>query len=152
MLLSLVFKYVTFKDYENALAKQNIEYLKISTRPTPFNTVLWLANVEAKDSYYFAYRSLFDKSDHVDFVQIFKNHDWIDHWREEKDIKRLIKLSQNEWAITKSDSCFYFNDLRFGQMGPHQRMVNLCSPIFCKKGQTALRSLVFHLQNQKRKS
>ena len=117
MLMSLAFKYVTFKDYENALAKQNIEYIKISTRPTPFNTVLWLANVEAKDSYYFGYRSLFDKSDHIDFVQVFKNHDWIDHWKDERDIQRLIKLSKNEWAITKSDSCFYFNDLRFGQMG-----------------------------------
>jgi len=119
MILTLIFKWLTFNQFEQALIKQKIEYRKMSTRPTPFNTILWTANVESEDAYYMGFRSILDKTDQVEFVRIEKNHHWIDHLMHEEDIHRLIKLSQNEWAITQTDTCWLFNDLRFGQMeGP----------------------------------
>ena len=116
VVITLVFKWVTYNQFENALQRQEIEYLKISTRPTPFNAILWSANVETSDHYYMGFRSLLDKTEDVHFAKIPKNHDWIEHLMDERDIQRLIKLSQDEWAITKTDTCWLFNDLRFGQM------------------------------------
>lgn len=138
MVLTLVFKLVTFKDFEKALHSQNIEYIKISTRPTPLNTILWLANVETHDSYLMAYRSIFDKTEHIDFTEVKKNHHLIDHWKNERDIGRLIKLAQNEWAITKGDSCFYFNDLRFGQMGAPSENGEFVFAYVLKEGENGL--------------
>jgi len=116
MVLTLIFKWITFNQFENALDRQNIVYEKMSTRPTPLNAVLWTANVETEDAYYMGFRSIFDKTDSVNFARIEKNHEWISHLMDEQDIHRLIALSQGEWAITKTDTCWLFNDLRFGQM------------------------------------
>ena len=44
------------------MEKNNIEYKDINTRATYFNSILWSAQIELKDSYMFTYYSLFDKS------------------------------------------------------------------------------------------
>ena len=117
MLVTLVFKGVTYYKFDQALERQNIQYESMSTRPTPFNTILWTANVNSGENYYLAYYSLLDKTDNISFVPVPKNHAFVEDWKEDEILNRLINLSQNEWSISEIEGQLYFNDLRFGQMG-----------------------------------
>ena len=47
LLLTLVLKGIAYRQFIKALNDQGIEYSAINTRPAPFNTILWTANIDA---------------------------------------------------------------------------------------------------------
>ncbi|MAN58846.1 MAG: metal-dependent hydrolase, partial [Flavobacteriaceae bacterium] len=71
--LTLVFKFVAFQKFQAALQEQNIAYTDIETRPSPFNTVLWYANVMTEDAILIGDWSFFD-SQPIQFHPHKKNH------------------------------------------------------------------------------
>lgn len=117
MILTLVFKWITFNVFENSLKAQNIAYTEIETKPTPMNSILWTANVETKDAYLIGYYSLLDKSKEINYYRFEKNHELLGDLKEHPLIKRLEVLSKGWYTIEKRNGKLYFNDLRFGLMG-----------------------------------
>ncbi|HQW40080.1 MAG TPA: metal-dependent hydrolase [Flavobacteriales bacterium] len=117
MALTLVFKYIAFEQVEHSVERQGIPYSDISTRPTPFNAILWTANVNSQDAYRLGYYSLLDKKPDVDLVVIPKNHALLGKWLDNDKVQRLIQLSDDNYVIKLKDDTLLFCDLRFGQLG-----------------------------------
>lgn len=113
LLFTLVLKQVATHQFKKALQNQGIAYTEISTRPGPFNTILWMANVATADAYLLANYSFFD-SQTITFTAYPKNHDLLGDLETNETIQRLIKISNGWYTITEKAENLYFNDLRFG--------------------------------------
>lgn len=118
MLLTFVFKGISINAFESQLNTQNIEYIEMDTKPTPFNAILWNAQVETENGYLMGYYSLLD-SKPVSFSHEFpKNHELLDLYKDQKVVKQLIKIAAGWYTVEKiSDTELMFYDLRFGQLG-----------------------------------
>jgi len=117
MALTLVTKFVAHSTIRDSIARQGIAFNAISTRPTPFNTILWTANVECRDHYDLAYYSLLDTKPEVELVSMPKNHALLDSWAGHDKVRRLIQLSDDNYVIQLRNDTLLFCDLRFGQIG-----------------------------------
>lgn len=113
LLLTFVLKGMAFNEFEMALKDQHIEYSEIETKPAPFNTILWSANVETKNNYLIGYYSFFDTRP-IHFVTYPKNHDLLGELIQDEKVQRMIAVSKGWFTITKKENGLYFNDLRFG--------------------------------------
>lgn len=113
LLLTFVLKGMAFNEFEMALKDQHIEYSEIETKPAPFNTILWSANVETKKNYLIGYYSFFD-SKPIHFVTYPKNHDLLGELIQDEKVQRMIAVSKGWFTITKKENGLYYNDLRFG--------------------------------------
>ncbi|WP_034918684.1 metal-dependent hydrolase [Gillisia sp. CAL575] len=113
MLCTIGLKGITYYKFTNALEEQNITYKQIQTRPSPFNTIMWSANIELEDAYLIADYSLFD-SQPITFKSIPKNHFLVDSYKDENNLDRIIAISQGWYTISQREGKLYFNDLRFG--------------------------------------
>lgn len=113
LLLTFVLKGMAFNEFEMALKDQHIEYSEIETKPAPFNTILWSANVETKNNYLIGYYSFFD-SRPIHFVTYPKNHDLLGELIQDEKVQRMIAVSKGWFTITKKENGLYYNDLRFG--------------------------------------
>ncbi len=117
MALTIVFKLIATNNIENSLARQEISYTELSTRPTPFNSILWSANVDAGDHYLLGYYSLMDHRPEVTFVQVDKDTALLGRWALNDKVLRLERLSQGNYVVRQRKDTLVFSDLRFGQMG-----------------------------------
>lgn len=115
MLLTLVFKGITYQKFINALAEQKIDYIAIETKPSPLNTILWTANVETEKDFLIGDYSFFD-SKPIQFSSHPKNQDALGAFAEEDKVKRLIKITNGWYTVTERPDGIYLNDLRFGMM------------------------------------
>lgn len=115
MVLTIVLKGITYQKFQNALNDQKIDYLSLQTKPSPFNTILWTANVETDDSFLIGDYSFFDTQP-IKFHAHHKNHELLGDLIEEDKIQRLIDVVDGWYTVTKRDDELLFNDLRFGLM------------------------------------
>lgn len=95
---------------------------KITIKPTFSNTILWNVLIETKDGYYLADRSLFDKNS-IKFQYYPNQHHLIKHIAKDKNIQRLITISEQQYIITTNEKGLVFNDLRFGLLKKDQNNV-----------------------------
>ena len=116
MLLTLILKGITYQKFTEALQQQNIQYSEIETKPSPFNTILWTANVDTEDAYLIGHYSFFDAQP-IQFTAYPKNHEWLEDLKDEENVQRLIKITKGWYTITKENEKLYLNDLRFGLLG-----------------------------------
>ena len=115
LVLSLIFKSIAYGNFVQSLERQGIFYSRIDTRPAPFNIILWTANVETETHYLIGYFSLFD-DEIVRFETYPKNHDYLGLLKNDKNVQRLIDISNGWYIISEKEGDLYFNDLRFGKM------------------------------------
>lgn len=115
LVLTIVLKGFSFQAFKKGLESQNIRYTDISVRPSPFNTILWTANIDAGDRYLIGNYSFFDTQE-IQFAAYPKNHELLGTLKEEDKIKRLIAISEGWYVISEKAATLYFNDLRFGLM------------------------------------
>ncbi|WP_339666363.1 metal-dependent hydrolase [Maribacter arcticus] len=113
LLLTLVLKGIAFGKFEKALEVQGIAYNQMNTRPAPFNTILWMANIETEDAYLMGNYSFFDSKPIV-FTAYPKNHELLGSLKSKDKIKRLIQITEGWYTISEKKGQLYFNDLRFG--------------------------------------
>jgi inner membrane protein len=113
LVLTFLFKWIAFNQFESALETQNIAYLQLDTRPSPLNTILWSANVETKEAYLLGNYSFFD-SQPITFETYPKNHELLGNLIINEKVQRMIKISEGWYTITKKNESLYFSDLRFG--------------------------------------
>ncbi|QWX84003.1 metal-dependent hydrolase [Cellulophaga sp. HaHaR_3_176] len=122
MAITLVLKGVAYQKFTTALANQQIPYVDIDTRPSPFNTILWTANIETEDAYLIANYSFFD-SKPIAFESYPKNYQALGTLAENDKVKRLIAICEGWYIISENEGELYFNDLRFGliSMDPKEK-------------------------------
>ena len=65
MLLTFVNKYHVNNVYKQALADQQIDYLRFQTQPTILNNILWYGIAETTDAYYMGFYSILDSRYHL---------------------------------------------------------------------------------------
>ena len=117
MLATFVFKYKAHTHITASLERQGVEYSTLSTRPTPFNAILWTTNVNCGEHYALGYHSLLDHKPEVELVNIPKNHQLLGPWAEHENVHRLVRLSDDNYVIQLREDTLLFCDLRFGQLG-----------------------------------
>ncbi|WP_422090098.1 metal-dependent hydrolase [Tenacibaculum ovolyticum] len=123
LVLTLLLKWIAFNQFERALKNQNIAYSEIDTRPSPLNTILWSANVQTEDSFLLGNYSFFDTQP-ITFTKYSKNHNLLGSLTEDKNVKRMISISEGWFTINKKDDQLYFNDLRFGLLSMKPKAEN----------------------------
>ncbi|WP_411029937.1 metal-dependent hydrolase [Spongiimicrobium sp. 3-5] len=135
LLLTLVLKAVTYQKFKQNLEEQQIAYTEIATRPTPFNSLLWTANVDTQDAYLIGDYSFFD-SKPIAFRSYPKNHELLGSLREKDKIKRMINIAEGWFTISNDKEQLYFNDLRFGliSLDPEETQFVFSYKILLEKG------------------
>jgi inner membrane protein len=117
MALTLVTKTIAHTSIRDSLVRQGITYNAIATRPAPFNTILWTANVDRGDHYALGYHSLLDTKPEVEFVHVPRNLALLGPWTDHDKVQRLIQLTEENYVIQLRNDTLLFCDLRFGQLG-----------------------------------
>lgn len=117
MALTLVTKYIAHTRIQDSLGRQGIAYSALTTRPSPFNTILWTANVDCGDHYALASYSLLDTRPEVALVQVPKRPELLGQWAGHAQVRRLVELSEGNYVIQQQNDTLVFCDLRFGQLG-----------------------------------
>lgn len=112
---ALVTKYKVSHEVQAALTKQRINYHRYFTTPTPLNTWLWFAVAEIDSGYYIGYRSVFDKTDSIQFTYVERNEYLLQEWQTDHTLRQLKKFSQGYYTVALKADTLIFNDLRFGQ-------------------------------------
>lgn len=115
LIITPTLKLYTYQKFENALENQQIVYQRMSTRPTPLNTILWSANIERENDFLLADYSVFDTQP-ITFESVPKNYDLAGEWSDNENLHRLIKISKNWYTLSREDGELIFNDLRFGKL------------------------------------
>lgn len=117
LLITVGVKAITYFKFKEALDQQGYEYKEIQTKPTPFNTILWTANVGLSGAYLIGEYSFFD-SQPIHFTSYPKNEYLADAFKSSEKVQRLIDISNGWFIITEKDGEYFFNDLRFGVLDP----------------------------------
>jgi membrane-bound metal-dependent hydrolase YbcI (DUF457 family) len=111
--LACCIKLYADNQFTKALAKQNISYDKLMTKPTPFNLILWNANVATKDAYLLGDYSLFDTQP-ITFT-VYPKHPEIEaRLGNSVTFEKLKHISEGWYIVNQVGPRLYFNDLRFG--------------------------------------
>src|SRR5690606_15415009 len=113
LMLTFLLKGLAYTEFKAALKDQQIDYVDFETKPGPFNTMLWTANVDTKDAYLIGYYSFFDKEP-IHFETYAKNHELLGNLMNNDNVKRMINISKGWYSITQKDGKLFFNDLRYG--------------------------------------
>jgi inner membrane protein len=118
LLLTIPIKWAAGSKFQEALDSQGISYEEISTRPAAFNTVLWNANIDAGNAYLLGDYSFFDTQP-ISFRRYEKNRDirpTLPNPESEKNLERLIDITNGWYLMEQKEGEWYFYDLRFGTM------------------------------------
>lgn len=113
--ISLLLKGAVYQKITESLEEQGIAYQKLTVRPSPFNTILWSANIDAGDAYLIGNYSFFDQQP-VQFNRYPKNHGLLGSLAGDKKVKRLEKITEGWFTINDKNGELFLNDLRFGLM------------------------------------
>lgn len=117
LLITPALKAYAYFNFKEALEQQEITYLDIQTRPAPFNTILWSANVETENEYLIADYSILDTQP-INFRAFPKNYEALGDLKDHPDVERLKRIAEGWYIIVEEDGKLFFNDLRFGIMNP----------------------------------
>lgn len=102
---------------EKDLTNQNIIYDEYMTTPTPLNNLLYNVIVRKQNDFYIGYYSVFDKTSSVHYKKINRNDSLLLTYKNDDEIKKLIRFSKGYYTVTHENSHLVFSDLRFGQLG-----------------------------------
>ena len=115
LMLTFALKALAYRQFEQALEHQQIEYTAMDTRPAPMNTLLWSANVQTADAFLLANYSFFDTQP-ITFTSYPKNHALLEGIKNNERVQRMIAITEGWYTVREEASKLYFNDLRFGLM------------------------------------
>lgn len=115
LVLACFLKLYADNRFAKALQAQNISYDKLMTKPTPFNLILWNANVATKEAYLLGDYSLFDTKP-ITFTVFPKHPELEQPLKDNTDFKKLQHISEGWYLVNQDTGKLYFNDLRFGRL------------------------------------
>lgn len=113
MLFTLANKLYVDSIFKKSLKDSDISYMRFSTQPAIFNTILWYGIAESASMYYVADYSLFDsKQRFLNFRKVPKRRDLSSETN--KDISNLAWFSNHYFSVYKlSNGDYRYNDLRY---------------------------------------
>ncbi len=117
LLLTFVHQQWMEYKFESSLNEQNLSYTRTKTFPTPFNALMYGFLAETDTCYYMAYRSIFDSDKPMEFSCFPAHHDYIEPWKDDDKIKKLIRFSKGFYTVQKEGDSYLLYDMRFGQAG-----------------------------------
>ncbi|MDT0690034.1 metal-dependent hydrolase [Salegentibacter sp. F188] len=123
LVVTLLLKGYSYGKFTDSLESQGISYEDIETKPAPLNTILWTANVKLEDKFLIGDYSIFD-SQPVQYYEYPKNHHFLGDLKDDKNVQRLIDISNGWYTISEKDGKLFFNDLRFGTLEPASKDEN----------------------------
>ncbi|HEU0136790.1 MAG TPA: metal-dependent hydrolase [Flavobacterium sp.] len=106
-------KLAVLNKFESNLAENHIVYHEIIVKPTPFNIILWNANVKTATGYLLADYSFFDTRPPTYKYYPDGTHN-LGSMADAPAVKQLINISEGWYVISKQENRLFFNDLRFG--------------------------------------
>lgn len=115
LLVTVVNKTIATSVFTEALAAQGLAYERLATRPTPANSLLWVAHAEDNDGYWVGLYSLLDGDRPIRFNRLDKNAALLDGLRGDPGVQRLLWFSRGFYAVEQRDGALVFNDIRFGR-------------------------------------
>ena len=102
-------------DVKEILARQHIEHTRYFTTPAPLQNWLWFVVAGNDQGYYTGYRSLLDKEKFIPFEYFPRKDSLLQPQKNDEDLPKLIRFSQQFYTVEKYKDTLVFNDLRFGQ-------------------------------------
>lgn len=122
MLLTLFNHFQVKNIFKKSLDNQAIQYERLLVTPTILNNALWngIAHKEP-DQYYYARYSIFDKDNEVKYFKLLNgNHQLLAPYQDFDAYKTLRWFSNEYYLVEDQDSCFVFNDLRYGTLNDEE--------------------------------
>jgi inner membrane protein len=104
------------KDVNEIFATEHIEHERYFTTPAPLQNWLWYVVAGNDSGYYVGFRSLFDRRKKIDFQYFPRNDSLLRAVTDHEDLQKLVRFSQEFYAVEKYNDTLVFNDLRFGQI------------------------------------
>jgi inner membrane protein len=112
----IVNKIKTDTDIKYILQKQHVVYENHFTTPAPLNNWLWYIVAGNDSGYYIGYYSVFDSKKQIDLHYFPKNDSLLNPFKDQEDVRHLVRFSKGFYTIERWNDTLVFNDLRFGQM------------------------------------
>jgi inner membrane protein len=112
----IVNKIKTDTDIRDILQKQHVAYQNYFTTPAPLNNWLWYIVAGDNYGYHIGYYSVFDSKKQIDFHYFPKNDSLLVPFKEQEDVRHLVRFSKGFYTVEKWNDNLVFNDLRFGQI------------------------------------
>jgi inner membrane protein len=129
--LSLGAKLAIDSKFDQIYAENGITTIRKTTRPTPFNILLWTSTAETENGYYYSMASLFDALPDTRIIFTPKNHQLASNFSDKRS-QELISYtkgfysvenvseeitSNNPLSSTSPSSSILIHDLRYGFLG-----------------------------------
>lgn len=114
--VSIMNKVVVDTEVKSIAAKNNIQYKRHLSTPTPLNNLLWFIALEQDSGYYIGYRSVLDSKPEMELTWRPRNQQMLDSIEHEKHLQQLKRFSQGFYTAEKWGDTLVFSDLRFGQV------------------------------------
>ncbi len=100
-----------------SLDNGGFRYTKQMITPTPLNNLLWYAIAVNDSGYYIGYYSVLDKASAIHFHFVYKNDAMLSRYRDDEDVRNLLRFSQGYYTVSQMKGKLVFNDIRFGETG-----------------------------------
>ena len=102
--------------FEHLFSRQALQVTRYTSRPSPFNIILWSATAETKDGYYYGMISILDKPGLKPLYFIPKNHNLARNYDDPKS-KELLQYTKGYYSVEPYKTGIIIRDLRYGFMG-----------------------------------
>jgi inner membrane protein len=116
ILFAVTNKFTIDHSFKRELNEQHISSNAYFSTPTPLNNFLWMLVAKNDSGYYIGYRSIFDKSERIDFRFKPQNEYLLSSLPQDKDLIDLKRFAKNFYSIEKKNDSLYFSDIRFGSV------------------------------------
>lgn len=102
--------------FEALFSHHGIAVERFTTRPGPFNSILWTTTVKTEDGYYFGMISLLDNHFQGPLYFVPNNHDLIHPYLTDKT-RELLSYMKGYYSVLPYEKGIMVRDLRYGMMG-----------------------------------
>lgn len=113
---TLIAKAVSNNTFEKAWEAQGYAIERYMSKPTPMNTVLWMAIAERENDFLIGYSALTDDAGYtIPFKSYAKGHALLEPYLENEELQTLLRLTKGYYLVEQEDAqTFLIRDLRFG--------------------------------------
>ncbi len=117
LILGLGVKAYMHTQFTTLFEKNNIEVLRYTSRPSPFNIILWSSTAETQNGYYYGMVSLLDKGYENKLYYTPKNHHLFPKNKQDKNTQELLSYTKGYYSVATQNDAILIHDLRYGFMG-----------------------------------
>lgn len=102
--------------FEKLFSDHGIQVNRYTSRPSPFNILLWSANAETDDGYYYGMISIFDTPVLKPLYFVPKRHKLAKSF-DDKNSRELLQYTKGYYSVEPTPIGIVIRDLRYGFMG-----------------------------------